>query len=239
MNKPQVDKQLMAGIIALIVLGALVAFSIFFDRSTTESKPGQSTFTAEAPEPTSSPTPSRAKLNVQTILNDTLKDIKNQQKVDESILQELQSGAYTLDKPLIVVDPYSESPLTALVVFSTEKPVKISIHVPGEDALTDIDFTFDGYSQEHLVPVYGLYPATTNKVTVTAETEDGKKSQSVLEIETGPLPKELAGMIRLVDWLNRRSINLASTSHISTTKNIQKLLSTLTGRSAGIYYLIL
>src|SRR5574344_2155071 len=42
----------------------------------------------------------------------------------------------TFGNPKIVVNPYGLSPLTALVMFKTDKPVGVHVKVIGKDALT-------------------------------------------------------------------------------------------------------
>ena len=41
----------------------------------------------------------------------------------EELEKEFTSKGYTLDNPNIIVDPYHNSPLTALVIFETEEEV--------------------------------------------------------------------------------------------------------------------
>ncbi len=208
MNKTRFDKQLVAGILAVVLLAALIFVSVFFN--TSSDKPAAptgektilstaTTMLSEQPTPTATPVQNKPRIDIPAILTDTLNDVDEQTKVDDNLLKELHSGAYTFEKPLVVVDPYNESPLTALVLFTSDEPLNVSVHVPGEDSLTDIDFTFTGYNTDHIIPIYGLYPNKKNQVMLSATTEGGKKSQTTLEIETEPLPQELQGMIHIVD----------------------------------------
>ena len=54
----------------------------------------------------------------------------------EELEKEFTSKGYTLDNPNIIVDPYHNSPLNALVIFETEEEVAPKVTIPGEDELT-------------------------------------------------------------------------------------------------------
>ena len=118
-----------------------------------------------------------------------------QRDVDDAIRAELASGLYSLDQPLIVVNPYGISPLSAIVAFTTEEPVRISVHVPGADALADVDFAFDGYNTDHIVPVYGLYAGIVNPVSFTAITEIGDERSATIDIETEAMPETIENIV--------------------------------------------
>jgi arylsulfate sulfotransferase len=122
----------------------------------------------------------------------------DQAQTEQMLLDELDTGSYSLQEPLVVLDPYGYSPLTALLVFTTEVPCQISIHIPGKDELSSIDFSFDGYQTEHFIPVYGLYPDQINQVVLDARTKDGKNTEVLVPIETQPLPNVVTDVISLV-----------------------------------------
>ncbi|MFI3270962.1 MAG: aryl-sulfate sulfotransferase [Pseudomonadota bacterium] len=117
--------------------------------------------------------------------------IEAQNNVDKMLLAELQSANYTLDNPFIIVDPYGESPLTAMVLFKTKEPMRISIEVLGDTKNDTIHFDFEDYEIEHSIPIYGLYPDRMNKVTLTAESKSGKKASHVMNVETSAIPERL------------------------------------------------
>ena len=102
--------------------------------------------------------------------------------------EELITKGYTIDNPNVVLDPYHNSPLTALVMFETEEEVTPTITVYGEDELSTFSHTFES-SKIHYLPVYGLYPDTENIVTITY-TEDGKEKEKELKIKTEALPED-------------------------------------------------
>ena len=110
--------------------------------------------------------------------------ITKQSKYEE----ELITKGYTIDNPNVVLDPYHNSPLTALVMFETEEEVTPTITVHGEDELSTFSHTFES-SKIHYLPVYGLYPDTENTVTIVY-TEDGEEKEKELKIKTEALPED-------------------------------------------------
>ena len=120
--------------------------------------------------------------NKELVVTESL--ITKQSKYEE----ELITKGYTIDNPNVVLDPYHNSPLTALVMFETEEEVEPTITVHGEDELSTFSHTFES-SKIHYLPVYGLYPDTENTVTITY-TEDGEEKEKELKIKTEALPED-------------------------------------------------
>ena len=120
--------------------------------------------------------------NKELVVTESL--ITKQAKYEE----ELITKGYTIDNPNVVLDPYHNSPLTALVMFETEEEVIPTITVHGEDELSTFSHTFES-SIIHYLPVYGLYPDTENTVTITY-TEDGEEKEKELKIKTEALPED-------------------------------------------------
>lgn len=102
--------------------------------------------------------------------------------------QELEKGfkskGYTLENPNIIVDPYNNSPLTALVIFETEENLSPTVTIEGEDELTTYTHEFDE-EKIHYLPIYGLYPDKENTVII----ECGGEKQEI-KIKTDPLPED-------------------------------------------------
>lgn len=92
---------------------------------------------------------------------------------------------YTIENPNIILNPYGISPLTALILFETEEEQSVTITILGKDENSTYTNTFDNNTR-HYIPVYGLYPNTTNNIII--ECGNVKKE---LTIETSPLPIEL------------------------------------------------
>ena len=48
--------------------------------------------------------------------------VSRQQKAEQELLAQLQNGRYTLEAPLVKLNPYLIAPLTALILFQTDVP---------------------------------------------------------------------------------------------------------------------
>lgn len=92
---------------------------------------------------------------------------------------------HTLDNPNIILNPYGNSPLTALIIFESETPGTPKITVEGIDELTTIHGEGE-FGTEHYVPVYGLYADKENKVIIELNGETNE-----FMIETEPLNEDL------------------------------------------------
>lgn len=92
---------------------------------------------------------------------------------------------YTLENPNVVMDPYDVSPLTAIILFETDEYLPVTITVQGKDKNSTYTNNFES-AKKHYIPVYGLYPNTTNIIHI----ECGNYSKTI-EIKTEPLPIDL------------------------------------------------
>lgn len=109
---------------------------------------------------------------METVLTD-------QAQADELIEKEMANPEHSFEDPLVLQNPYKLSPLTALIIFSTEQPTSIDMVI--NDAR---QVSFES-STTHALPVYGLYDGFDNKVelrdesgktvtlTITTEAYDG------------------------------------------------------------------
>lgn len=120
------------------------------------------------------------KSNNNELLSTTESLVTKQTNIEKNIT----SKGYTIDKPNIILNPYKNSPLTALIIFETKEEVAPTITVYGKDKLTTFTKTFDK-SKTHYLEVYGLYPNKNNKVTV--EYQNIKKT---FYIQTEKLPED-------------------------------------------------
>jgi arylsulfate sulfotransferase len=117
--------------------------------------------------------------------------IERQKGIDARLAAELEGGTHPWTAPLVILDPYGAAPLSALLLFSTETPSRISLRVPGKAGRVPFAHAFGGYRTRHLLPVYGLVPDATNEVEVRATAEGGGSSVRVVPIRTEALPASL------------------------------------------------
>ena len=99
--------------------------------------------------------------------------------------KEFQIEGYTIDNPNVIVNPYGNSPLTALVIFQTDEEVEVTVTIPGKDKNTTFTHTFEA-TREHYLPIYGLYAGKKNEITLKV----GEQTKKVV-IETEALPEDM------------------------------------------------
>lgn len=107
--------------------------------------------------------------------------IQCQAEAEQQMLTQLETGSYTVKNPLVKLNPYLISPLTAVLLFDTEEETAVTLRICGKMGGGDMAHTFLP-SKRHILPVLGLYPGYKNKVeltvyqgerhTVTIETEE-------------------------------------------------------------------
>ena len=101
------------------------------------------------------------------------------------IEKKFKVNGYTLDNPNIILNPYGNSPLTALVLFETEQELDVKVTIAGKDKLTTYTHTFSK-TKEHYLPIYGLYADSNNKIII--ECGNNKKE---IYIQTEKLPENM------------------------------------------------
>lgn len=108
---------------------------------------------------------------------------------------QLRSEKYTFNNMLVVVDPYGEAPLTALVLFTTIMDYRVRTIVKGDTEATDFVAEFPA-EKRHRIPIIGLYPGRKTEVTIELLDENGEvcDAQS-FPLKTEPLPEDLKGII--------------------------------------------
>ncbi len=117
--------------------------------------------------------------------------LEHQAEIAEKLQAELDSGAYALENPCVIVDPYGLSPLTALALFQTEEEATISVHVEGLRGGESLENSFTESKTEHIIPIYGLYAEEATSVTITATFADGTTETTELSVVGGELPSGL------------------------------------------------
>lgn len=94
------------------------------------------------------------------------------------------SYGYSIDNPNVIVNPYGNSPLTAIVMFESNDYSEVSVTIKSKDGNSDINYTFkkDKY---HLIPIYGLYADYDNTIIIRCEGKENK-----INIKTSKLPDD-------------------------------------------------
>lgn len=107
-----------------------------------------------------------------------------------NIEKSFRIDGYDINNPNVILNPYGNSPLTALVIFQTDTPVSPTVTIRGKDDLTSFSHTFE-QSTNHMLPIYGLYADTNNTVAISYQDDGGQVNKS-LTISTAALPDDLA-----------------------------------------------
>lgn len=136
--------------------------------------------------------------------NSTSKQTKSYAKIVN------KSTARTLDNAYVKVNPYGTSPLTALMIFKTDKAAKVTYTVVGKTDNTSITNTVKGYQTTHQVPIVGLYANYSNQVQVTLTYKDGTTEQKTFTIKTGKLPKNLRNTKITVSKSNKSKMEIGN-----------------------------
>ena len=115
---------------------------------------------------------------------DTESDILyTQHQTEQGILSNTN---YTIDNPNVILNPYGNSPLSALIVFQTKDLTTTTVTIKGKDGAEDIKHTFTP-TKVHILPIYGLYAGYDNKVIIEAS-----GSNKEITITTSPLPNDFS-----------------------------------------------
>lgn len=123
-----------------------------------------------------------------TVMDDSI-EIENtdildiQAEIDTEILVEYNSEDYTLANPYVNINPYGNTPLSALVMFETDEPASISIEVVGKDEFSTITHSYEDENTSHQIPVYGLYELEDTVVNITAHYADGTSETTELVMQ--------------------------------------------------------
>lgn len=127
---------------------------------------------------------------VQYEYKESLIDLQN--KSEEAILKEFNNGIYTVEKPLIKLNPYLINPLSALLLFRTERRQAVTLIVYGKETAGNIVHTFPA-NTNHILPVLGLYANYDNKVSIRLQ--NGK--EHIFVVKTEPLKEDAPELISM------------------------------------------
>ena len=108
----------------------------------------------------------------------------------EKLEKKFNTKGYTIEKPNIILDPYGNSPLTALVLFETKEEVAPKVTIKGKDELSTFTHQFQK-EKKHYLSIYGLYAGEENQIKIEY-TEKGKEVVKELTIKTDVLPDDMA-----------------------------------------------
>lgn len=78
---------------------------------------------------------------------------------------------YTVDNPKIVINPYENANLSALIMFTTESDEKVEVYLHKKDGTRYKLYEEDIAKKEHYLDIYGMYANYDNKVTIVVNSK--------------------------------------------------------------------
>ena len=129
------------------------------------------------------------KVNNKYTNNIELENIVSMTYEQYELESEFKIKGYTIDNPNVILNPYGNSPLTALVIFETKSKVNPKVTIVGKDEQSTFTNTFNK-SKKHYLPIYGLYADHNNKIIIEYK-ENDKKIKETIEIKTEKLPNDM------------------------------------------------
>ena len=118
--------------------------------------------------------------------------VDRQNEAEKAMLEEFHNGDYTLEHPLVKLNPYLINPLAAVVLFKTTEEIAVTVTVLGKEPAGNMKHTFPK-AKEHILPILGLYGGYKNKV----EIELYRSEKNTIEIETEPLSDDVPKLIKM------------------------------------------
>ena len=96
----------------------------------------------------------------------------------EKLENKFKTKGYTIDEPNVILNPYENSPLTALVLFETKKNVTPKVTIVGKDEHSTFTHTFEK-GKKHYLPIYGLYADYENEVIIEYQEGDNTVTKTI------------------------------------------------------------
>ena len=109
--------------------------------------------------------------------------LKKQREIINNIEMEYESGNYTEKNPYIVLNPFENCPLSALMKFNTDEECSITLIIE-----EDIKKEFKEFKKEHELPILGLIPNKENVVKVVCNYNNNEQKEFIHYIKTSELP---------------------------------------------------
>lgn len=105
--------------------------------------------------------------------------LSTQEKIQEQLLQLIESQTATFTQPLIVSNPFLTNTTGLYLAFSTDEAVKISyrIDAQGYPSFEKNLKQNEEYATSHQYQIIGCIPNVDNLITLTATTQDGQQQQ--------------------------------------------------------------
>ena len=120
------------------------------------------------------------KINNGTLVSEELSTIEYQ----NSKIKDYECYGYTIDNPNIIINPYNNSPLSALIAFQTDEYVEVKVTIKGKH--NDDYSYYVNKEKDHYIPIYYLYPDYLNSIILSYS-----GINKTINIKTNSLPQDL------------------------------------------------
>lgn len=116
----------------------------------------------------------------------------------------LDKEDYSFKRTLVIKNPFRISPLSAMVVFNTEKECMVEYTVKGKNNSSDYTKCDETVTKRHRVPVLGLYEDTINSVKLRLLDKSGNElAQKTIRIKTPPLNAPVKDCVEITKMENQ------------------------------------
>lgn len=164
-NKKQRLISIMIVIAIIIVVAIIIVLTIMKKYNYKINEPVNENFKFLVDEEASELT----NIDFYTTQNNVIKEIQDDYRLKN----------YKIDNPKVIHNPFFNSPLSALVLFKTDKNEKVTVTLKGKHG-DDLVTTFEA-SKDHYIPIYGLYEKYKNEIII--KTESGKSKTIYIDID--------------------------------------------------------
>ena len=137
--------------------------------------------------------------------------IEAQYNAEQAFLAEYAAEKHTIENPYVKLNPYLVAPLTALVMFETEKPAFAKVTVKGKEAGGDIMYRPTTDSKKMVLPILGLYADYENTVVIELSTGETATLKIQTE-EAGPKLKKPTFMETTAEYMDGNVMFVSPTS---------------------------
>lgn len=166
-----------------LVVGTITSYDIIQKHRSSETvKMAQTTQSNLVDRLTSATGSTIHVLNYSDLAIEKMADVyqlSTQEKIQEQLLQLIESQTATFTQPLIVSNPFLTNTTGLYLAFSTDEAVKISyrIDAQGYPSFEKNLKQNEEYATSHQYQIIGCIPNVDNLVTLTATTQDGQQQQ--------------------------------------------------------------
>lgn len=109
--------------------------------------------------------------------------LEEQKKIEEQIEKEYSELEYTWRHPYVKINPYGTAPLSVLIKFKTDEPMKVKIEILNRKG-KNIEYNFNEYAVEHEYKISGLYLKGETQLILSLESEEKNIKNKKIKINS-------------------------------------------------------